>query len=56
LKDVREPKANPIIPVNKENGKLKRGLSDVSANVDIIGWGPSLLWQYSALSSSDGKV
>jgi hypothetical protein len=56
LEDVREPKANPTIPIHEEYGKLKRGLSDESANDLLVGWGPSSLGYNCTLCSFDGEV
>jgi hypothetical protein len=43
LKDIGQPKANPTIPIDEIDWKLKRGAFDVSANIDFIGWSPSPL-------------
>jgi hypothetical protein len=56
LKDVWKPKANPTIPIYEENGKLKRGLRDKSAKIDIVGWDPSPLGDNCTLSSFDAEV
>jgi|SRR6266850_328490 len=56
LKDVWKPKANPTIPVYEENGKLKRGLRDKSAKIDLVGWDPSPLGHNRTLSSFDAEV
>jgi hypothetical protein len=56
LKDVRKPKANPTIPVHEEYGKLKRGLSDESANVLLVCWDPAPLRYNCTLGSFDGEV
>jgi hypothetical protein len=49
-KDIGQPKANPTVPVDEINGKLKSGVCDVSANIDFIRWGPSPLWYNGTLS------
>jgi hypothetical protein len=56
LKDIREPKANPTIPVHEEYGKLKHGHRDELANVHRVGWDPSLLGHNCTLSSFDGEI
>jgi hypothetical protein len=43
LKDIGQPKANPTIPIDEIDWKLKRGACDVSANIDFNGWSPSPL-------------
>jgi hypothetical protein len=53
LKDVWQPEANATIEVNEENGKLKRGFGNVTANVDIVSWGPSPLRYNNALRQLD---
>jgi hypothetical protein len=53
LKDIGQPKANPAVPVDEIDGKLKRGACDVSASIDFIRWGPSPLRYNSTLSCGD---
>jgi len=49
LEDVWEPIAN-VSSVDEENWELKRGILDVAAIVDIVGWKPSHLGYNSAFS------
>ena len=56
LKDVGKPKPNSTIPVDEIDGELKRGACDVTADIDVIRWGPSPLRNNGTLRCADGVV
>jgi len=56
FKNVWEPKANATVSIDEENWELKRGVLDVAANVDFVGWGPSPLGNNGAFSCPGAEV
>lgn len=43
LDGCRVGRSQPTVPVYEENGELKRGVLDMSANANLISWDPSSL-------------
>jgi hypothetical protein len=56
LKDVGQPEAKLTVHFDEINGELERGAFNISANIDFVGRGPSVLRDDCTLSSGDAIV